>query len=145
VDDCVFCQIVADEAPASIVYEDELALAFLDIHPINPGDTLVVPKAHVVDMFEADESLIVHLFTVAKRLMEPVRQVSGCAGMNIIVANGKAAYQDVFHLHIHLTPRRRGDDFIVRFPDDWPPPLDRVEMDRVAAQIRRVLARGNEG
>lgn len=142
--DCIFCQIIAGEAPASVVYEDELALAFLDIHPINPGDAMVVPKAHVVDMFEADEALIAHLFTVAKRLMEPLRQVSGCPGMNIIVANGKEAYQDVFHLHIHLTPRRRGDGFIVRFPDDWPPPLDRAEMDRVAARIRQVMARGSE-
>jgi histidine triad (HIT) family protein len=116
-------------------------VAFLDIHPINPGDTMVVPRAHVVDMFEADESLVAHLFGVARRLMEPIRQVSGCSGMNIIVANGQEAYQDVFHLHIHLTPRRRGDGFIVRFPDDFPPPLDRAEMDRVAANIRQALER----
>lgn len=137
VDDCIFCQIIAGKAPASVTYEDELALAFLDIHPINPGDTLVVPKEHVVDMFEADEELIAHLFSVSKRLLEPIRQASGCPGMNIIVANGAEAHQDVFHLHLHLTPRRRGDEFMVRFPDDWPPPLDRMELDRVAAQIRR--------
>ena len=138
-DDCIFCQIIQRQAPGSIVYKDELAVAFLDIHAINPGDTMVVPRAHVVDMFEADETLIAHLFTVAKRLLEPIRQVSGCAGMNIIVANGPEAYQDVFHLHIHLTPRRRGDGFIVRFPDDFPSPLDRAEMDRIASKIRQVL------
>jgi histidine triad (HIT) family protein len=139
VDDCIFCQIIQRRAPGSIVYEDELAVAFLDIHPINPGDTMVVPRVHVVDMFEADADLIAHLFRVAKRLLEPIRQVSGCPGMNVIVANGHEAYQDVFHLHVHLTPRRRGDGFIVRFPDDFPPPLDRAEMDRVASKIRQAL------
>jgi len=59
-DDCIFCQIIQRQAPGSIVYEDELSVAFLDIHAINPGDTMVVPRAHVVDMFEADETLIAH-------------------------------------------------------------------------------------
>ncbi len=138
--DCIFCQIIQGQAPASMVYQDELAVAFLDIHPINPGDTLVVPRKHVVDMFEADEALVAHLFTVARRLMDPIRQVSGCPAMNIIVANGPEAHQDVFHLHIHLTPRRRGDRFVVRFPPDWPPPLERAQLDRVAAQIRQALS-----
>jgi len=138
VSDCVFCAIVAREAEASIVYEDEAALAFMDLQPVNPGHVLVVPKEHVPRIAELDEELGAHVFKVAMRLEQAVR-ASGvrCEGTNMFVADGEAAFQDVFHFHLHVFPRFEGDAF--RIQADWKA-RPREELDAVAAQIRSVYA-----
>lgn len=106
--DCIFCQIVTGNAPSARIGETEHALAFLDIFPLSPGHTLVVPKRHVVDLVQADGALAEMADLVestAKMLdvrLEP-------AGLNLVQATRAAAGQDVFHFHVHLIPIYRGD------------------------------------
>lgn len=106
--DCIFCQIITGDAPSAQVGETEDALAFLDIFPLSPGHTLVVPKRHVIDLVQADGALreMADLVESTARLLD--RRLEP-AGMNLVQASRAAAGQDVFHLHVHLVPIYRGD------------------------------------
>jgi histidine triad (HIT) family protein len=105
---CIFCKIVTKQAPSSVLYEDATVMAFLDIRPLNIGHTLVIPKAHYVDIFDipAKELSAIHL--VAKQLSFAIKKATSANGVSIIQQNGKAAGQDVFHLHVHVVPRFDG-------------------------------------
>jgi histidine triad (HIT) family protein len=103
--DCIFCKIVRREAEASIVYEDAEVLAFMDIRPVNPGHTLVIPKQHYVDLFDTPEQVIAAAHQVTKKVAAAVKLATHADGISIIQQNGKAAGQDIFHLHIHIIPR----------------------------------------
>jgi histidine triad (HIT) family protein len=105
---CIFCQIVTKQAPASIIYEDQAVIAFLDIRPLNLGHTQVIPKAHYVDIFEIPSEMLSHVHAVAKRISPAVKIATNSDGISIIQQNGKAAGQDIFHLHVHIVPRFEG-------------------------------------
>ena len=132
---CIFCDVIRGAAEVSVCYEDNSALAFMDIQPVNPGHVLVVPREHFESLLDLPPELNTHLFDVATRLAPVVRTVSGTDGMNIVVNSGAAAGQDVFHYHIHLIPRRHDDGFDVPlpFPDSEMP--DRYHLDAMAARI----------
>ncbi len=136
-DDCVFCRIVKGVEPASIVYSDERIMALLDIQPINLGHVLVIPKTHVAQLSELDLELGAYMFKVAMRVAGALRQ-SGvkCEGINLFLADGEAASQDVFHVHLHVIPRFRGDGFGVRFGPNYGVEPNRKELDVVAERIR---------
>lgn len=138
---CAFCDIVAGTAPASVVHEDDVALAFLDIGPVNPGHVLIIPKAHVAGLSDLDEEAGAHLFRVGLRLATALRQ-SGlrCDGVNVFLADGEAAFQEVFHVHLHVFPRFRGDSF--RIDADWSAHPSRGELDEVAARLRAAMTAG---
>lgn len=107
--DCLFCKIVAGEIPSSKVYEDEDVLAFLDLHPLAQGHTLVIPKKHaaqVTDMTAADMAAI---GKVLPQVAKGVLAATGAEGLNLLQMNGKAGGQEIFHLHVHLVPRAAGD------------------------------------
>ncbi|MEW6216058.1 MAG: HIT family protein [Candidatus Bipolaricaulota bacterium] len=133
--DCVFCRIVAGECPASVVYEDDVVLAFLDIRPVNPGHAMVIPKRHVASLADLDEATGRHLWTIAQRTTAALRR-SGvkCEGVNLFLADGEAAFQEVRHVHLHVFPRYRGDPF--KLIADWSARPPREDLDRIAAQIR---------
>jgi histidine triad (HIT) family protein len=133
---CIFCAIVAGRAPASIVHEDDRSLVALTIGPVNPGHALVMPKQHAPSLDDLDDGSVAHLFTVAKRCATAIRR-SGlrCEGIDLFLADGAAAFQTVFHLHIHVFPRFQGDAF--QISADWSVNPPREELDRVAAQIRQ--------
>jgi histidine triad (HIT) family protein len=134
VSECVFCEIVSGHAEASIVHEDEQLVAIMDLHPVNPGHVLVIPRSHVPLLSNLDESIGAHVFTTAMWLQRAIRDSDvRCEGINMLVADGKAAGQDVFHFHLHVVPRFKGDGF--RIEADWRE-ADRVDLDRVAADIR---------
>jgi histidine triad (HIT) family protein len=138
--DCVFCDIIHGELPASQVYQDETCVAILDIQPINPGHLLVVPKAHAASLAELDPAVGGHLFQVAQRLAVAVRN-SGvkCEGVNLWLADGEAAFQDIFHVHLHVIPRYTDDGFdLVLSPAYYAKP-ERAELDEIAAQIELAL------
>lgn len=138
---CVFCDIVAGNAPASIVHEDERSLAFMDLGPVNPGHLLIVPKAHAADLSELDEEIGAHLFRIAMQCAAALRRSAlRCEGVNIFLADGEAAFQEVFHVHLHVFPRFNGDGF--RIDADWSVHPPREELDRVAAQIRAAMPAG---
>jgi histidine triad (HIT) family protein len=137
---CVFCEILAGRLPASLVYHDELATAFMDIQPVNPGHILVVPNRHLADLAELPPELGAHLFGVAQRLAAAVR-ASGlrCEGVDLFLADGEAAGQEVFHAHLHVIPRFAGDGFGFRFSPGYDRRPPRAELDQAAEQIRRGL------
>ena len=142
--ECAFCNIVRGAAPSSKVYADDLVMAFMDIQPVNEGHVLIVPRAHAACLAELDAETGAHLFRVAMELSKAVRQ-SGvrCEGVSLSLADGEAAGQEVFHVHLHLIPRYRGDGFGFRFPADYGILPDRSTLDEVAAEIRQALEVGS--
>jgi histidine triad (HIT) family protein len=137
---CAFCGIVAGRVRASRVYEDARVLSFMDIRPAARGDLLVIPKAHAAGLQDIDEALMGHLFRVVHLLARALRR-SGlpCEGVNLFLADGRAAGQTVFHLHVHVFPRTAEDRF--RLEVRWREP-SRAALDDDAAQIRAALERG---
>jgi histidine triad (HIT) family protein len=111
-DECVFCNIVSGIESASIVHSDEKIMAFLDIQPVTPGHTLIVPKVHSAQLSELDPATGAHMFRIAMHLAAGIRR-SGvkCEGINLFLADGKVASQEVFHVHLHVIPRFKGDGF----------------------------------
>ena len=138
--DCVFCEIVAGHAPASIVFQDDRCCAFMDIQPVNPGHVLIVPVAHVAFLDDLDEETGAYLFTVAQRLSRAIRR-SGvrCEGVNLFLADGEAAGQEVFHVHLHVFPRFRNDGFGLRMRPDYGVLPARSDLDVLAATIHAEL------
>ncbi|MGV9413354.1 HIT family protein [Nocardia sp. NPDC003693] len=122
---CIFCEIVAGSAPATKVFEDDALVAFLDIRPITRGHMLVIPKEHASDLNALDPALGARLFTAGHRLAKAVRRGDlGADGANLVLNDGKSAFQTVHHVHLHVIPRRTGDiltfakGFVMRRPHD---------------------------
>ena len=134
--DCVFCDILRGESPASVTYEDDTAVAFMDVQPITHGHMLVVPREHAVLMSDLDERVAARTFRVARKLAGVVRTTLGASGVNLFVADGEVAFQDVPHFHVHVIPRYPKDGFGLTFPSTYDRPPIRAQLDAVAAAIR---------
>ncbi|WP_066898738.1 HIT family protein [Mycolicibacterium houstonense] len=107
---CVFCAIVAGEAPAIRVYEDDEYLGILDIRPFTRGHTLVIPKRHTVDLTDTPPATVAAMAGIGQRIARAARRSGLHAdGNNIVINDGKAAFQSVFHIHLHVVPRQTGD------------------------------------
>lgn len=113
----IFTKIINREIPANIVYEDDLVLAFLDISQVTKGHTLVIPKKPYKDIFELDDEISGHLYSVVVKLSKAIKKAFQADGLNIINNNRAAAGQVVFHYHIHIVPRYEGDDFKINWVD----------------------------
>ncbi len=100
----IFEKIVLGEIPCHKVFEDEKTFAFLDVNPKAPGHTLVVPKKAYSDLFELPEDICTGLFSAVKKLALVLRKVTGCGGVKVVMNNGAAAGQEVFHAHVHIIP-----------------------------------------
>ena len=138
--ECVFCRIIAGELPASFVYEDATMCAFLDIQPINPGHLLVVPRIHADAMKALPREAARHMMEVAQGLMNGLREANlRCEGVNLFLADGKAAGQEVAHVHLHVIPRHTNDGFGFRFASDYGNQPQREELGKVAAAIREAM------
>lgn len=103
--DCIFCKIVAGEIPSHKIHEDESVLAFLDINPVNPGHTLVIPKAHHENILDTPSDTLRKLITVVQAIAPAVLSAVGADSFNLGVNNGPSAGQVVFHTHLHIMPR----------------------------------------
>lgn len=112
-DDCIFCKIVAGELPATKVYEDDATLAFMDIAPWTRGHALVVPKAHSTDLGEISAEDLSAVALTAQRIAELQKERLGAEGVNLLNCYGAAAWQTVFHTHVHVIPRYAGDGMVV--------------------------------
>ena len=133
---CIFCKIVKKQAPASIIYEDETVIVFLDKRPLNEGHTLVIPKKHYVDIFGIPENQLSQVHKVAQQVSLAVKKATKADGISIIQQNGKAAAQDIFHLHVHVVPRFEGQK-LPRFSELKE--VERGKLDEMAKRIRQEL------
>ena len=131
--DCIFCKIVAGELPATIIHQDERTLAFMDVSPATRGHALVVPRRHVRDLLEADREDLDAVLAVAQELARRATERLGAAGVNLLNSCGSAAWQRVFHLHIHVIPRYEDDP--LRLP--WTPAEGDPEEIAATAQALR--------
>jgi histidine triad (HIT) family protein len=134
--DCVFCEILRGESPASFTYQDDSVIAFMDVQPITHGHMLVVPREHAVLMGDLNETAAMRTFRVARKLAEVARHTLGATGVNLFVADGEVAFQDVPHFHVHVIPRYPKDGFGLTFPHSYEHPPARAQLDQIAAAIR---------
>lgn len=135
--ECIFCKIAAKEIPSSVVYEDEHTLAFMDIGQVNPGHVLLAVKRHAENIFALDETQAGAVFRAAARVARAIRDAFEPQGLSVYQANGKAAGQTVFHLHLHLVPRHDDDGMALTWPVKNPP---REKLAEYAQRIRAKLA-----
>ena len=136
---CIFCSIVAGELPATVVAEDEVAIAFMDINPINEGHLLVVPREHHEFIATIPGKVMSHMNLVAQWLAAALRASSVRAdGINLFLADGVDAGQEVPHAHLHVIPRFAGDGFRIRV--QRPPTPTRQQLEETADQIRTAAA-----
>ncbi len=139
---CVFCAIVRHQAPASIVHEDSVIVAFMDIKPINSGHFLVVPKLHKELIADLPAKTVARMFASAATLSSAVRKCGvKCEGVNLFLADGAAAGQEVPHVHMHVIPRFQDDGFGHHFPPHYGVRPARGDLDRTAAMIRGAMSK----
>lgn len=134
--DCIFCKIIHGEIPAEKVYEDDVVFAFVDIHPVNKGHTLVIPKKHLENMFVIPKEEFVDLMERVHLLAPKIKAAVGADGINLGMNNDAAAGQLVFHAHIHIIPRFEGDGLKHWRGDGY----KEGEMQEVGEKIRKQLA-----
>jgi len=135
---CIFCKIVAGEVPSVRVYEDEHCVAFLDINPIAPGHTLLVPRQHHGDLLEAPAELLAALLEAAKAVAKAAMSATQAEGFNFFQFNGECAGQEVFHLHFHIIPRRPGDGVSYQWKQGK---YAEGEMAALGARIRQAIGK----
>ena len=128
--DCIFCKIVAGDLPANVVDEDARTIAFMDIAPATRGHALVIPRAHARDLLSVDGEDLQAVAVACRRLAARVKERLGADGVNLINACGAAAWQTVFHFHVHVIPRYEGDP--LRLP--WVPEPGDPDVIAAAAQ-----------
>jgi histidine triad (HIT) family protein len=139
--DCVFCHIAAGHAPAERLYEDDSTVAFMDINPATDGHCLVIPKRHSDDIWSLDEEDGAAVWRTVHRVARIVREALDAKGVNLLQASGRAAFQSVFHYHVHVIPRYSWDD--VHLP--WIPRAgDPDRLGEAAARLRTAIDQARE-
>jgi len=115
--DCIFCKILNGDIPARKFYEDDAAIAFLDINPASPGHSLVVPRQHFKTIADGEQDVIAATFIAVKNVAELVKTRLQCDGLNIMANQGRTAGQVIQHFHVHVVPRYKGDNIRIIPPD----------------------------
>jgi histidine triad (HIT) family protein len=133
---CIFCRIASGEIPCAKVYEDEHVLAFLDLAPVHPGHTLVIPKTHHKDMLEVPAELGTAVFAALRKVAAAVLEATGAQGFNVMQNNRLAAGQTVFHIHWHIIPRFEGDGLEMWAQGKY---ADGAAMQEMAAKVAACL------
>ena len=131
--DCLFCAIVAGDLTAQKVDEDEHTIAFMDINPWTRGHALVIPRRHTANLYEIDDDDLRHTAVAARRLARRMRERLGCDGINVLNAAEPAAWQSVFHFHLHVIPRYRNDSMVLPVR---PQAAEAEELASVARELR---------
>lgn len=137
---CIFCDIVNGQAEATLVWQDDLASAFLDIQPVNAGHICVVPNIHATHLADLPADTGARMFQVAQRLAQALRDANlPCKGVNLFLADGKDAGQEIYHVHLHVFPRFPGDGFGLKFGKGYFRKPTREELEEVGEQIRKAI------
>ncbi len=132
--DCIFCKIIAGEIPCFKLYESDDTLAFMDINPANEGHALVIPKEHFADVQAVSNAAISSTVITAKMIAAAVEKTLSPDGINLLQCNGPAAAQSVLHFHMHVLPRRAGDELKL----NWG--LEPGDMDAIGQLAERIRA-----
>ena len=135
---CIFCKIAHKKALASVIYEDEVVMAFLDIRPLTVGHSLVIPRTHYIEVFGIPQDLLCNVYKVSKIVAIAVKKTTQADGISIIQQNGTAAGQDIFHLHVHVIPRFEGQK-LPSFSDLKE--AERAKLDGLAKKIKKDLGK----
>ena len=130
--ECIFCKIIAGEIPSFKIFEDNETFAFMDINPANEGHALVIPKEHATDVHSVSDSAIAATVKTAKKIAAAVDKTLNPDGLNLLQCNGPAAAQSVLHFHMHVLPRREGDDLKL----NWG--LEAGDMDEIGLMAERI-------
>ena len=128
---CVFCSILQGKIPSTRIHEDDVCVVFMDINPATRGHSLVVPRSHSRDLLDTDDAVLAHLVGVAKKVGQAALDGLEADGVNLLQCTGEAAFQSVFHLHLHVIPRYVGDG--LRTP--WIPRSGDMDEIRGAAAV----------
>jgi diadenosine tetraphosphate (Ap4A) HIT family hydrolase len=140
---CIFCRIVDGREPASIVHQDDRVVAFMDIRPVVAGHVLVVPRQHAASLEALQDEDGAAMFALGKRVAQALRRsITRCEAVNLFLADGAAAGQTVFHMHLHVLPRHAGDGLMVRSALGLRTPPGRETLEAQAASLRAALAGG---
>ena len=139
--DCVFCKIISGEFKSSRIYEDDALIAFMDIQPVNKGHLLIIPKKHVELIADLDNDTSARMIMLANRINNALRKSDvKLEGINYFLADGESAGQEVFHTHLHLIPRFKGDGFGFIFPEGYRVDLpEREELNLIAEKVKKAL------
>lgn len=133
--DCIFCKIIKGELPCVKVYEDADILAFLDIHPVNFGHTLIVPKAHYVNILDTPDEVLAKLTAAVKKIAPAILKAVNADSFNLGVNNGAVSGQVIFHTHFHIMPRHQGDGYKLWGAREYGP----GEMEKIGEAIKSAL------
>lgn len=133
-DDCIFCKLSSGEIPANALYEDEVVKVIFDLNPATKGHVLIIPKNHFDNIYSMDEDTAAHVFKVAVKIAGAMKEALGCEGLNIVQNNGEIAGQTVFHFHMHIIPRYRGDSVKI----GWTP--GKAENEEIIALKEKISA-----
>lgn len=126
-ENCIFCKILAGEIPSTAVYEDDDFKAILDVNPAARGHVIILPKNHAANIYELPDEDASKIMIVAKKIATAIEKAYHCDGVNILQNNGEAAGQTVFHLHVHVIPRFKGDTVNIGWKQgDMPEDLDAI-------------------
>jgi histidine triad (HIT) family protein len=134
--DCIFCRIVRGEIPSAKIYEDDHVLSFLDINPINPGHTLVLPKEHYATLVELPAEALQACIMASQKVARALYRAIGAEGLNFLQNNHRAAGQLIDHVHFHLIPRYENDGFMTSWPGKSYPS---GEMEKVLRKVQAEL------
>ena len=144
--DCIFCKILRKEIPATVVYEDELVMAFMDVMPVNPGHVLIIPKEHQQFISDVSPEAAARMFEVARKIDTAARKSSGgeggikCDALNLLLSDGPEASQEVFHSHLHIIPRYSGDGVRFHYPNKTGQMAPAEELTAAAEALKKNLS-----
>lgn len=138
--ECIFCRIVRGSLPSTKIFENESMVALMDIKPITKGHVLVIPKKHVELLTELDDHLVGQMFIMGKKVASALKSSPlNCRGVNYIMADGEEAGQEIFHAHLHVIPRYRGDGFGLRLPERYDEETDQKTLEKIANKIMKFV------
>lgn len=143
--DCIFCKIIKKEIPSTVIYEDDLVMAFMDVMPVNPGHVLIIPKEHQQFIADVSPEAAARMFEVARKINTATRKSAAaedgikCDALNFMLSDGPEASQEVFHSHLHSIPRYKGDGVRFHFPNKTGDMAAPDELASAAGLIKKYL------
>ena len=140
---CIFCRIIGGEEMVSLVHEDDLTLAFMDIQPMSRGHVLIASRDHYPTLFDLPDNVAERCLSLARQIGEGLRHATGASAVNLFSANGRAGGQDVPHFHLHMIPVREGEPFALQLPMADAAIPSRSELDVWAARISKAIQEVN--